>query len=334
MLQPLSVAALQGAHFLRVQLWDGESAYPKPAAVWANTVPATSARQLRVLHWLQAMLEAHPELQPLPLATAILQALDLKAASAKRPWLPQTHFRELTQLDGALGSLGKYATNTDARLRMSESDAWRAAKTAWQRLSIQHQPVHQAAASCDDIATAMSNSKDPQLRAFLMLLWLSCGRKGDVASLRQGNVTLEPSGRLNIFMQEGKGVLAKRAKYHVITHVPELWRAELRAFLATPRERRAHLFRRDLATNNEVTELLRTADPALNCRATRRGAAQTMARSGAVTEDTLMRMTGHRSLESLHRYLDWDRLNEAPHRQAQEAAKQLTAKLNSGSPRH
>jgi integrase len=187
--------------------------------------------------------------------------------------------------------------------------------------------VHQAAATCEDIKVALSNSEDPQLRAFVMLLWLSCGRKGDVANLRQGCVTLEPTGRLNIFMEEGKGVLAKNAKYHVVTHAPEEWRTELRSFLGRQRERRAHLFRRDLATSNEVVELLRTADPSLNCRATRRGAAQTMAASGLVTEETLMRMTGHRSLETMRRYLDWDRLNEEPHLRAQEAAKLLTADL-------
>ena len=318
---PLTVASLQGAHLLQVHLWDGVSQYPKPFEVWANTVPATSSRHLSSLHWLQRTIAVNPALYSAPLATAVLRALDLKSKAARCPWLPQTHFRELTQLDGALGSLGKYTLNTETRLRMSESVTWSAAKTAWERLAIQHQPVHQAAATATDIALAISRASDPQVRMFIMLLWLSCARKGDVAKLRQESVSLLPNGRLRLFIQEGKGVLAKRAKYHVISHVPEPWLPELQSFLAQPRAARTPLFRPSLGLSNEVTVALRLANDNLNCRSVRRGALQTMALSGLVDEPTLMRMSGHRNVETMRRYLDWDATNEQAHARAQDAAR-------------
>ena len=81
---PLSVAVLRGGDFIKVRLWDGVPPYPKPTATWANTVSATSTRQLRILHWLQKMLQDNPALSEMPFATAVLRALDLKSAAARR----------------------------------------------------------------------------------------------------------------------------------------------------------------------------------------------------------------------------------------------------------
>ena len=322
------MADLTGAHFLKVHLWSSDLPYPHHFAAWGNTVAATSERQLRALHWLQTTIRLHPSLQQLPLSEAVLRALDLKAAAGRVRWLPQTHFRELTLLDGAFSTLGKFAVNVNFGLKLSETTTWRAAKTAWQRLAVEHQPVGQAAATCDDIALALTHSTDPELRAFLMLLWLTCARKGDVAKLRSDSVTLhDTSGRLEVFVQEGKGVLSRKGKYHVVSHCPVPWRAEIRAFLQQLRAPRSRLFRPELGSSNEVIQLLRTADPSLNCRSVRRGSLQTIASSGTVDEETLMRLSGHRNVQTLHRYLDWDRVNELPHQRAQDAARNLTTTL-------
>lgn len=323
---PSGVAALQGAHFLKVRLWDGQSSYPKPTATWHNIQQTTSWRQLHALHRLQETLRLHTELQSWPLASAILRALELQATTARVPWLPQTHFRELTNLDGAFATLGKYSTNIDFRLNLSDSSAWRAAKAAWMRLATTAQPVHQKAATLQDITSAINFSQDDEMRVFLMLLWLSCGRKGDVAKLNTAGVTLHADGRLDFFIQEGKGVLARRGKYHVTSHCPTEWREELGNFLRWPR-RGPRLFRPSMAVSNEALDALREANPGLNCRSVRRGALQCIAASNNVTEETLMRMSGHRNVHTLHRYLDWDRINERAHSLAQDAARNLSAQM-------
>ena len=305
-----------------MQLWDGQPPYPKPAAVWHNTVPATSWRQLAALWRLQDAICAHPALQEMPLATTALHALDLQAQGARSPWLPQTHQRELLNLEGALSTLGKYAVNVDFGIALSASSTWRTAKTAWGHLAIQSQPVHQVAATADDIAQAVELSPDPEIRAFLICLWLMCARKGDVAHLRTGDVSLNAQGRLSFFVQEGKGVRARRGKYTVTSHCPPAWREELQRFLTAPRTSR-NLFRPSLGVTSEVLDSLRTANPAANCRSVRRGALQAIAMDPEVDEPTLMRMSGHRSVATLHRYLDWDRINARSHQLAQNAARNL-----------
>lgn len=325
---PSDVAALKGAHFLQVDLWDGVSPYPKPAATWHNTAAQTSWRQLAALERLRRTLQQYPRLQQLPLASACLESLALQSQNGRVPWVPTTFFRELTNLDGAMSTLGKYSTNIDFGLRLTDATTWRTAKTAWQRESLVSQPVGQAAATAEDIALAISRTKDQPTAVHVMLLWLMCGRKGDIAKLRANDVTLHPDGRLTFFVQEGKGVLARRGKYHVASHCPTQWRQQLQAYLQQPHPT-GYLFpaRFRSPTNNEVLQALRVANPALNCRSVRRGGLQAIALKGDVTEEILMRMSGHRSVATLHRYLEWDKSNELMHSRAQEAARALTDSL-------
>jgi len=314
-------------------LWlAGDAPFPKHPAVWYNTAQSTSERHLRALHWLQQTIRAHPALWPLTLDQAVLQALDLKAAAGRVRWLPQTHFRELTLLDGALASLPKYCTCATGVNLSRMFPAWRAAKAAWGRLAIEFQPVRQTAATFDEIATAASNTSDPQMRLFVMLLWLSCGRKGDVAKLQSTNVSLDQvSGRLTFFIEEGKGVLSRQGKCHVVSHCPTRWRQEISRTLrqCQPNTR---LFRPSLGTSGEIVNLLRTANAALNCRSVRRGALQTIAATGDVSEEVLMKMSGHRQVKTLHRYLDWDGVNELAHRRAQDAARALSSEIAESLP--
>ena len=135
------------------------------------------------------------------------------------------------------------------------------------------------------------------------------------------NVT---TGLTTVFVQEGKGVRANRAMYHIPTHCPPEWRQELQHFLRLPREAHSRLFRPSVQDSDEALRLLRTANANLDCRSVRRGALQTMAASGA-SEDDMMVLSGHRSKLTLRRYLDWDRINAARHQQAQNAARALSA---------
>lgn len=331
------MVALTGEDFLAVHLWDpAAEPYPLPAAVWHNTVASTSNRHLQQLQQFQQTLREQPHLQRLRLPHALLSFLDIKAQVGRVKWLPQTYFRELTSLHGAFSNLPKYAHNVQAPIDLDQSSTWRNAKEAWSRLAIQNQPVNQAAASCEDITTAISHSSDPEIRAFLMLLWLTCARKGDVARLLWGDVSVEPSGRLKVFVQQGKGVLARQGKYHIVSHCPTPWRDELSQFLAQRPSGRDTLFRSTLGTSSEVIDQLRTANPSLNCRSVRRGSLQTLATDPEVSEETMKRLSGHRTTAMLHRYLNWDAINAQAHQSAQNAAKGLTRQLEeerSASPR-
>ena len=226
----------------------------------------------------------------------------------------------------------KYSASTRCSIDLSLSASWKAALSAWSEQALQKAPVGQAAASASDISAAMAATQDPVLRLFVLLLWLSCGRKGDVAKLRCSAVNFKtgPSsepGQLEIFIEEGKAVEANGAKYRVQTFVEEPLRSELQRFLAIPRQPNQRLFRKSLGKSNEVVRLLKTVHPKLDCRSLRRGSLQTIAADPDVSEETLMRLSGHRNVKTLHRYLGWNEINAKAHRDTVRAAKNLSKGL-------
>lgn len=316
---PADAAAMTGRHVLLLQLWDPKTPYPKDPAALHNIASTTTLRHLRLLSSLQERVRKTPQLMDVPLAEVILHHLTLMSSEARIPWVPQSHFHALTAMDGAFSNLGKYVLNFQGRVKLSDLAVWRAALKTWDQASKEHQPVHQQAATAEELSTAINSHTDPAIRAFLVLLWLMAGRKGDVARLRTDSVKLHPGGRLQLFIQEGKGVRARQGKYHVVTHCPEIWREELSTFLQSATKR--HLFRPSLGCSGEINQALRVANPNLSCRAVRRGAAQAMAKDKEVSEETIMKITGHKSVKTLHRYLGWDMINEKAHTAAETAAR-------------
>jgi hypothetical protein len=316
---PVSVALLKGRDFLKVKLWSGKEDYPKHNAALHSYTKATVLGHLKTLRDLQERIQENPQLQDVPLVEAILHHLDLASTEGRRRWLPTSHFREMTKMDGAFSNLGKYAMEMDHGIKLSDSTTWKNALKTWKNVSMEDQPVNQRAVKVEEISKAVSLTQDKEVRSFIMLLWLLCARKGDVAHLRPHSVRVKDNGRLEAFIQEGKGVKAREGKYHVISHCPPEWKEELTSFLDSKLQEK-YLFRRSLAFSQEVLLSLRLADPTLSCRSVRRGAAQALAASGT-PEEVIMKMTGHKCLTTLHRYLNWDQINESAHSKAQAAAK-------------
>ena len=326
-MSPANLLGLPAKEFLKTKitpLWDPDYIYQGPASALNSVTWQTSLSHAKLLNAFQCRLSANPPLQRLPLASALLHHIQLCSKEGRCPWAPPTHFRALTSMTGAFSNLGKYSTNTDARINLKASATWKNSLEAWEKLSREHQPVHQSAATADEIQAAINLQQDPEIRAFLMLLWLLVGRKGDIANLHHDAVTMSPEGRVKAFIQEGKGVKVRKGKYHVVSHCPEPWRKELSDFLATPKPTRL-LFRRTLATTGEILAAIRKANPVLNCRSTRRGAAQALMKDIEVTTETTMQMTGHLQKETLYRYLDWHRLDEHQHSRVEQAARRNLA---------
>lgn len=317
---------MTGRDFLKYQLWSFDAHYPKDLSSLHSHKRATVGQHLSLLHSFQRRLLEEPDLQSLPLSTALLHHLNLMSFESfekNQGWLPGTHFRYLCAMDGAFSNLGKYCVNSNSRICLSRWAEWANAKKSWDYLAKQFQPVHQTAATAEDIALAVSIAPDREIAMFLALLWLMAARKGDVASLTSTGVTIDRStNRLQCFIHEGKGVRARQGKYHVISHVPDQWLEELAAFLEQARrENRKYLFRSSLKKSSEAIRALRAANPSLNLQSCRRGAAQALAKDPDVSEETMMKITGHKNPNTLRRYLDWDRINAKAHQQAQTAAR-------------
>lgn len=329
-----------GHFILELQPWASTTEEAsRPLDSLYNVVVATTQRQAKVIPRLQETLRANPNLLQLPLADALLRCLQLWADASKRTlvngrafegWLPQTHLRELLHVQATFASLPKYCHNVNYSVTLNSLPVWRNAREAWKRLAIQSQPLNQAAASAEQIQEALALTNDKDLRAFLMLLWISCGRKGDIAQLKKGNIKLEPNGAVTFFIEQGKGVLANQAKYRVPSHCPRIWFQELQEFINRQRAARSFLFRRSLAKSNEAINCLREVDPNLSCRAVRRGSLQTMA-AAKVEEETLRILSGHKSIQTLRRYLDFDRINPIRHGLGHAAGRHLTESLDNPS---
>lgn len=321
---PVSVALLKGADFLKVKLWnEKEQEYMKNKAALNSYTKATALGHLKSLHDLQQRIRANQPLLEAPLVEVILYHLSMASTEGRCRWLPTSHFREMTKMDGAFSNLGKYALEMDQGIKLSDSVTWKNALKSWKTAAMEDQPVNQAAATIDDICKSLSLTMDEEVRVFIMLLWLLCARKGDVAHLRPNSIKVCEDGRIEAFIQEGKGVKAREGKYHIISHCPQEWKQELTAYIAKKKDAK-YLFSRPLAYSSEILNSIRLADPTLSCRSVRRGAAQALARSGT-PEEVIMKMTGHKVLATLHRYLNWDQINESAHAKAHAAAKKALA---------
>jgi integrase len=307
-------------------LWKTEDKYPKNNAAVHAVTKECAKQHLHFLNSLQDAIRKDSTLQELPLATAILQHmanLSLESSARGAGWLPGTHSRYLNSLDGAFSQLGRYAINFQGKICLNRLPEWSSAKRSWDSLSRQFQPVHQSAATAEDIALAAALCKDREVAMFLILLWLLAARKGDVAHLRPSGVrVVQETGRIEVFVQEGKGVKARQGMYHIISHCPDIWKAELTEFINKARLANSkYLFRSSLTKSSEAISALRAANASLNLQAVRRGAAQALAKDKEVKEETIMKITGHRNPKTLQRYLDWDKTNEKAHSAAQEAAR-------------
>ena len=201
-------------------------------------------------------------------------------------------------------------------------------KKAQSQLAMESQPVRQPAATFDEMHDAAMKATDPQIRAFIMLLWTLAGRKGDIAKLRKGSVQLDvpKPGDIQVFVQDGKGVMVRRGKYNLASVVPSPWRQELASFIraqdvSAPEHR--FLFRRSLGLNSEVLNAIRLTNPQLSVRSVRRGALQALGADPNVAPETIMQLSGHRRKETLERYLDWGSHSAKDHRDTRRAAANL-----------
>ena len=80
-----------------------------------------------------------------------------RAVSGRCTWLPQTYFREMTLLEGALSNLGSFSASVlDVSVRLNISSIWRSMKKAQSQLAMESQPVRQPAATFDEMGVPMS----------------------------------------------------------------------------------------------------------------------------------------------------------------------------------
>ena len=180
-----------------------------------------------------------------------------------------------------------------------------------------------------EMAGAIETATDPDMKAFLILLWTTIGRSGDVSQVKTSGLTLgktNSSGDMSVkvYFERGK-VIGKVDPYHVHTVIPAKWAKFLRQWLEG--KTTVHLFQQPSkkARAKFLTSVrvhIRTVAPHCDLRSTRRGAAQMMAENGRPLED-ILQFTRHTDLGMLRRYLRFGATDSAEAVRSRAAARAL-----------
>lgn len=264
---------------------------------------ALETRQRHRLHISTVLNQMPDDLKKLPLPEAVLTQL-LRSAK-QRNWTEPTFHRNLCSTQGALARLHLYC-NVSQPILLAQDLHWREAVAKAGKLARESEKVNAPLAlTKDQYETVRSTTSDMQKRMFLTIAWRTCSRFGCAAQLRREDLRLE--GRLlTVTFRRGKGVTF-RGPYSVHTTLTEAESQDLATYLAENKaaEERNLFPSKTIAV--DTRDRMRTVDKNLTQRAVRRGALQALAAVGT-DEATLMLFSGHRSVDTLRRYLDWGRV--------------------------
>jgi integrase len=315
------MADLTGATLARLQMLPADALFP---LVEQGLAPGTRSMHRRAI--VELSQAATPTYLQWPLHEFLVHYLTQRQRQLH--WAPQTLFRYMANITGALAKLPLYTTSA-LPIDLRRLPEWQAAMRAAEQDAQKSQPHGQAAADAADVEAACEVT-DVSTGMALKMMWSTCARVGCTTKLRRGDVLLRPDGAMDVTFRDGKGV-AFRGPYTVPTRIPPHWYPALAAYLASIPRPSDLLFPVAPGThpsdrNRAMLEALRCSRQELNMRAMRRGSLQTMARA-RVPLELLMVFSGHRNVETLKRYLDWGRLSSDLNNRGYEAARHLSSQL-------
>lgn len=280
-------------------------------------VPSTMQEHQRMLTQL---FEMPLKFRHLPIPLAIPAMLWDKYVDLC--WTPTTLFKYMCTVQGALRLLPIYRQNAPS-IQLSSDTNWLLALKGARHMAVEHIPNQPKAATIHQINTALESAsgtfKEHQ-RALIMLGWLTASRLGCIRQLKGEDITFDPTTKaLLIKFRRGKGVRARQQAYTVTTLIAtNSWWDELNKYVDSRKD--GFLFPKTMA-DSTITKPLKAAG--IEQRSIRRGSLQTMAAIPNVTDETLMNFSGHASVKTLHRYLNFGEKSARIATNSLEAAKAL-----------
>ncbi len=278
-------------------------------------------RHLQALHMVKTAL-METRFAQTPLANAIVTVLRERARA--RYWKASTLVREMGNLAGAISDLPLYS-RSPIGFKLGEAAHFAEAMRSAEQLANAEMIGSQPAATIEEMLSAVAWAPDVATKVALALTWCTAGRVGDVLKLQRQNIKLDAdfltNGRTHLTFSRGKGAQLVQP-YTVPTICIEEWRTLVHRFMQgmMPTE---WVFPGGTKTFGPLTNAaLRTVNPEYTVRAIRRGALQAMAAAGE-TDATLMLFSGHKSVDTLHRYLNWGAASAARTTDAFAAAQNL-----------
>jgi len=296
-----------------------------PVALKALTV-ATRDEHRRVLQGV--VLDMPTNYEEWPVGKALLERT--MRLRAERKWKWSTTLKKCATLQGALRILPMYVASRSVDL--TSDVEWSSGLKYIASRSREEQPRSVKPARMGDIQKAIDGTDTVPLKAALALSWILAARFGDVLGLQFEDLSLTDDGdecnRNNIVTvtyRRGKTV-ARRGPYSVHSHIPDVWVDYIRA--AGTGKRSGKIFGRIKVA--DMTSALRRGKQELEARSVRRGSLQLMASNG-VGEETLLLFSGHTTLLSLRRYLNWGAVGNVKRNTMVVASKTLEGPTGGGT---
>lgn len=254
-----------------------------------------------------------------PLDKALVDTLH--RLQAQRQWKWSTTLKAAASTQGALSLLPLYRAGVSRIILTRDSVIWSTTMRRLGQLCREEKPTQPHPATFQQIQQAVDifrNMNRPDITTALLLGWITASRLGCVLQLHKEDVTFNENHSLSITFRRGKGVKA-RGPYTVhAPQVPTCYYNMLKEYCDT---RRTLIFPSNLK-GDHLCSALRQVATNLEQRSIRRGALQAMARAN-VSEETLMRFSGHTQVSTLHRYLNWNAVNSKVAKEMQGAGRVL-----------
>ena len=269
----------------------------------------------------------------------------LNKISKDRGWWSTTHVTKAECLYGALQRLDQY-TNLRAKdgsrltLKLDfQGSFWADARRGWMKAVAGHSPVlgQVTKEAVLDIVSAKKTSLG--VATLLQCAWSTTGRPFNWLYVKQRNLKLEykdgkkensaPGYEMTVLWDEHKTAAIVGA-YVVPTWLPVEWGVRLEKWLSMGAKDHEYVFpihmwdglKKDLRKVLKEYTLPDGTRPEWDLKSLRRGSLSTMALAG-VPLSTLRIFSGHKSEQTLLRYLRWGLHAEERNRKAIEAAKNL-----------
>ena len=286
---------------------------PPPSSVPPSTGAALKKEtQRQHQRYLERVCEVlNPKLK---LAEALIDGIDQLANT--NTWKKSTTLKAQASVQGALKVLPLYKASAPS-LRILDP-FWSLSMRTREMEAKEEKPDQPHPATADQVFEAIHKTKDDAVAAALLLGWLTASRLGCILQLAKEDIAVS-ANTLAVTFRRGKGVRAS-GPYTVHTApIPAKFRKRWESYIAT---RKTAMFPRRL-TGASLKLALREVSPKLEQRSIRRGALQLMAANNT-DEATLMRFSGHRRVETLRRYLNWNTVNSRVQQEMSSTAKVLT----------
>lgn len=221
-------------------------------------------------------------------------------------WKAATVAKEMSATAGALRDLPLYTTE-ERGIFIQNHPEWKAAQRAIRRLQTEADPTVTVPLSQTDLNLALSRLKrrHPMTAVYLAVMWSLAARAGDVDGLRRKDLvvtrTEQPDAfHLSVHQKFGKGAKFRGSYYQEA--LTDSWTASQLTFLKTRADENDLLFPNHSELRDFLRDELRHINQDLKLPSVRRGAIIHMASTG-VPQEKLMKMMGHKRIETLQGYL-------------------------------